>query len=449
LSATAAHGASFRIISQSASASGQSGAFVAQADDPSALYFNPAGMTQLRRLQIAIGTTLFGGSTSFQSPTGAAARGDFGSSVAYPPPSQIFVTANLGDLGIRPLKNLTAGIGVVFPFGTRYRWPDNGPFATAVTQAALQPLDIKPTLAYKFNDQLSVGLGLDIYTFTGLIGEGHYEQKLNASPALAGFGIPSGTPLEINGKDTALGFNASFLYTPLRNADGKPLVNIGFIYRSQATLHLDGQFLVNGALASNASTTLVLPQVFTGGIAVWPIRNQDREWKLELDVDYTGWKSVRNLDVHLPTTTIPFPENWRSTYTVMIGTEYRWLKLARLPQWEVAARAGYWNAQTPIPDSSFNPAVPDSDNHSISVGLGLLCKAGGKFFGVLPCGSDSTYSPKAVGLDLAYQALLYETRTVSNNQNTLANPLGGPNSPVNGTYKSTFHVGIVTLRVNF
>jgi hypothetical protein len=38
----------FRILDQSASAVGQSGAFTAQADDPSALHYNPAGMTQLR-----------------------------------------------------------------------------------------------------------------------------------------------------------------------------------------------------------------------------------------------------------------------------------------------------------------------------------------------------------------------------------------------------------------
>jgi long-chain fatty acid transport protein len=52
--------------------------------------------------------------------------------------------------------------------------------------------------------------------------------------------------------------------------------------------------------------------------------------------------------------------------------------------------------------------------------------------------------PKALGLDLAYQALLYETRTVGGNMNPVAIP-----GSVNGTYQTTFHVGSINLRVNF
>jgi Long-chain fatty acid transport protein len=69
-------GEAFRITSQSASATGQASAFAAQADDASAVYYNPAGMTQLRRLQFSAGTDLVGGGFSFRSPSGATAHGD-------------------------------------------------------------------------------------------------------------------------------------------------------------------------------------------------------------------------------------------------------------------------------------------------------------------------------------------------------------------------------------
>lgn len=443
-----AQGASFRIMDQGAAAAGQSDAFTAQADDPSAIHYNPAGMMQLRRVQTYLGTNLVGGSTSFRNGAGQTARGDFNGSVAYPPPSNLYITANLKDLGVSApiISNMAVGIGLTFPFGTVYRWPNSGPFATATTGAALPLLDIKPTVAYKINDRLSLGLGLDIYTFSGLIGEGQYEQRLLSS---GGPGLPpGGTPLEINGKDTALGFNVSALYTPLVNADGKPLANIGVIYRSQATLHLGGEFRANGALVSDASTTLVLPQVLTGGIALWPVRDQSREWKLEVDVDYTGWKSIRNLDVHTSsaTGTIPFPQNYRSGYTIMVGTEHKWLHPEVLPNWEIALRGGYWHSQAPTPDSAFNPSVPDADNHSISVGLGFLCKEGGRFLGLVECGSleKRLFMTQAIGLDLAYKALLYESRTVSGN----ANPISIPGS-VNGTYQTTYHIGSINLRINF
>ncbi len=434
----------FRILDQSASAVGQSGAFTAQADDPSALFFNPAGMTQLRGVQTSLGTLLVGGSTTFTSPTGATARGDFGGSIAFPPPSNYYLTANLGDIGLKALSNVTAGIGVISPYGILYRWPNDGPFSTAVTRQSLQLIDIKPTLAYKLSENFSVGVGADIYTFASFWGTGQGVTKLNN----AGLpGIPPGAPLEINGGDTAAGFNASFLYTALRNENGKPIANIGFVYRSRATLHLHGNFLVNGATVADASTTVVLPQSFTGAVAVWPLRENDREWKFELDVDYTEWRSFKNTDVHLSSgATIPFPQNWQSGYTTMIGTEYKWLQLERLPGWEVALRGGYWYSQNAVPDSSFLPSVPDANNHSISTGLGFMCKEGGKFLGLVSCGNPDGkwYRPKAIGLDLAFQALLYERRTVTGNQNPVAIP-----GSINGTYRTTWYIGSVNLRINF
>ena len=441
-SPSAVHAAANRIMDQSASGTAQSNAVVAQADDPSAIYYNPAGMTQLRGVQTSFGALLVGGSSSFRNSAGQTAKSSFDGSVAYPPPINFYITANLKDLGFSSLGDLSAGLGVLSPFGTLMRWPNDGPFRTARTFSAMELIDIKPTLAYKLNDQLSLGVGADIYTFFNFWGEGHLQRQ-SISPGPPAFPLAAaGSQVEFTGRDTMPGFNVSLLYTPLRNQDGKPLANIGFVYRSQATAHLKGQFLVNGAVQADASQTLVLPQIYTGGIALWPKRDQDHEWKLELDVDYTGWKSVRNLDIHLSNgVTLPSPQNWRSTYTVMIGTEYKWMRPTTLPGWEVALRGGYWNAETPIPDSSFNPEVPDADHHSLSFGVGLLCKEHGNIFNLFDCGSSGLgkFRPKAVGVDLAYQVLLYEVREVG----------GNVNSTVNGTYKTTFHIGSVNFRINF
>lgn len=427
----------FRILPQSASAMGQGGAFTAQADDPSALHYNPAGMTQLQGVQASVGTNLVGGSVSYTSPTGSTIRGDVGSSVAMPPPSNIYFTAKLKDLGLSALGDTVVGLGVTSPFGLNIRYPNEAPFSSAVTAAQLPLLDIKPTVAFKLTDQLSVGLGADIYTFASFIGEGRFEQKFT-NPGVPG--IPLGTPLELNGNDTAAGFNVSFLYTPIRNEQGKPLVNVGVIYRSQATLHLKGEFQANGTHVANATSTLVLPQIYSGGIAIWPVRNADREWKLELDIDYVGWKSFRNLDVHLANgTTLPFPQNWRNSYVVMLGTEHKWLHVDQLPHWEVALRGGYSRSQSPIPDATFNPTVPESDFHGLSVGLGLLCKESASFLGVVPCGKMGSAGRGAIGLDLAYQAQLYESRTIANNVNPT----------VDGRYRTILHVGAINLRFLF
>ena len=64
----------FRILDQSASATGQASAFTAQADDASAVYYNPAGMTQLRGVQVSLGANLIGGSTNFRDAAGQTAH---------------------------------------------------------------------------------------------------------------------------------------------------------------------------------------------------------------------------------------------------------------------------------------------------------------------------------------------------------------------------------------
>ncbi|MDE3036079.1 MAG: outer membrane protein transport protein, partial [Nitrospirota bacterium] len=141
----------FRIFDQSASATGQGSAFTAQADDASAVYYNPAGMTQLPGIQFSGGMLFIGGGTSFKAPSGASVTGGFNNSLAYPPPINLYVTANLKDLGVKTLGDTTLGLAIVSPFGISNEYPANGPFATATTSVAFELIDIKPTVAYKLN----------------------------------------------------------------------------------------------------------------------------------------------------------------------------------------------------------------------------------------------------------------------------------------------------------
>ena len=101
------------------------------------------------------------------------------------------------------------------------------------------------------------------------------------------------------------------------------------------------------------------------------------------------------------------------------------------------ARGGYVRSQTPIPNHTFEPSVPDADFNTVSMGLGLMCQRNGKFLGFIQC---REHGIEAIGLDLAYQAVLYENRMISNN-------LNGP--LINGDWDTTLHVGALNLRMNF
>lgn len=157
-------------------------------------------------------------------------------------------------------------------------------FTTAVTFAQLPLIAIKPTVAYKVTKSLSIELSADIFTFTGLLGEGHAERRFQAAP---GSGFAPSIELELNGNGTTTGLNVSVLYTPWRTDEGKPRLSIAGLWRSQAVLPL------NGVRVADASTSMRLPEVWTGGVAYWPIRHQAREWKAEVDVDYVRWNLIR------------------------------------------------------------------------------------------------------------------------------------------------------------
>jgi long-chain fatty acid transport protein len=426
-----------RFQPQGAAAAGQGNAFAAQADDASAIHFNPAGLTQVEGVQSIVGTNLLGGTIAYNSPAGRDARGDFGGSIASPPPSHFYLSANLGALGASTFSPVTLGLGLTSPFGTNIRYPLDGPFNTAVTTATLPLIDIKPTVAYKLNDQLAIGVSADIYTFASFLGQGHGEQKQVGAGV---FGIPPGASVEFNGNGTGAGATVSLLYTPLRNGDGKPIASVGLVYRTQAVVPLNGSLLINGAKVADASTNLVLPQIYTGAIAIWPVRTSEREWKLELDVEYVGWKSNRDLDIHLSSGgVIPQPQQWTTVPVIAIGTEYKWLNPGWLPHWDVALRSGYTHTENPVPDMTFNPAAISISANTLSVGAGFLCKGQGRFLGMVPCGGTSALWPKAIGLDVAFQEWFYAPRTVT----------GNLNPTVDGTYHASVHLGTFSLKFMF
>jgi long-chain fatty acid transport protein len=424
------YGQALRFQPQGAVAAGQGNAFAAQADDASAIHYNPAGLSQVNGVQIVTGTTLLGGSIKTNSSTGIDSRGDFGGSVAFPPPSHSYVSANLGSLGLDGLSNVTVGLGLTSPFGLNTRFPLDGPFNTAATSAALPLIDIKPTVAYKLNEQLAIGVSADIYTFASFLGQGHAEMKQADGAA----------SVELNGKGTGAGATVSLLYTPLRNDNGKPITSIGLVYRTQAVVPLSGSLLVNGEKVDDGLANLVLPQIYTGAIAIWPVRTIEREWKVEIDVDYVGWKSYRDLDIHLSSGgIIPQPRQWKSVPVVSMGTEYKWLNPKWLPHWNVAVRSGYTRTENPVPDRTFNPGTISLSANTLSIGVGFLCQGQGRFLGMVPCGGTSAFWPKAIGFDVAFQEWFYEPRTVS----------GNLNPTVDGAYHAYVHLGTVSAKFMF
>ena len=138
---------------------------------------------------------------------------------------------------------------------------------------------------------------------------------------------------------------------------------------------------------------------------------------------------------------LPNPQQWEHPFTVNVDTDYKWVGLTDSHAWDVAFRTGYGRSHSPVTDLNFDPAFADSDVHVATVGMGFLCRTGGKFLGLIACADTETslLAKSSMGLDVFYQAFLFDTRTVT----------GSPNPTVNGTYHTTNHAGGATFRMNF
>jgi long-chain fatty acid transport protein len=146
----------FRNPDQDARATGQGEAFVAQADDASAVYYNPAGLTQIRGTEITSGGMVMFPDSKLK---GAGAGAEMNTMSFLP---HLYAVTDFGAAK-SPWR---FGLGFNVPFGNAAEFAENGPFRYIVTRASLAVFNIQPTVAYQANDHLSLGAGVNIYDAT-------------------------------------------------------------------------------------------------------------------------------------------------------------------------------------------------------------------------------------------------------------------------------------------
>ena len=354
-----AFGNGFDIYEQSAKAVGMAGAFTAQADDPSAIFFNPAGITQLDGTQASVGACLVLPTMQFQS-NGNAVMGSYPGETAkikdhtWVIPN-VYVTHKVND-------KVTIGIGSFAHFGLGVEWPKywEGRFTPGTTKTVLTTTSISPVIAFKPFENLSIGLGPYIQ---------YFDIKLNSLVFIA----PPTPPLTPNSNraqtvDASLtannwdwGWQAGFR---LKIIDG---LSFGAAYLSEVRHKItDGdqelRSLANGALIlkQGFSAEFILPATLRLGLA-W----QRDPWTIEAGAQWTEWSSYKTLQAVFDNgTSLTSPKNWHNAWLWRIGAQYRVNKYLDL-------RAGFLYDVTPIPSDTLDPLVPSGDRKGFCGGFGL------------------------------------------------------------------------------
>jgi len=387
-SLTQAYAGGFQIPEMGVKAMGMGHAVTAIADDPSANWFNPAGLAFQRGHSMTVGGTLILPKVDFTSnasnPLAAFSTSADKKTLLVP---HAYVTGTSEDLGI------SYGLGINAPFGLEMEWPITPAGFTAGAQyGRLQAVNVNPNVAIKVNDSFSVAVGLDYVNM--------YKVDFN------------GTALIQNFSGDGLGFNVAALY----KADQ---FNFGVSYRSSVKIKATGTSTLTASTqtVSNA-ITVTMPDMINVGVAFHPT---DR-WTVSADADWVNWKKFDQLAFsYTPTlagvgASLTVPENWKATWAYRLGAEWAYSDTMR-------ARFGYTYDPSPVRDVDFTPLLPGNDRQAVHIGYGV------------------DLSEQAT-LDLAYVYVWLATRNQTASQ--------APSNWVrNGTYKSTIHLASASLTYHF
>lgn len=327
-------GLGIRLFDHDAFATARGDAFVATADNPSAIYYNPAGITQLEGHNARGALNIVSVDSQFDSRT---AR-DVSTRDQFMPLPGFFYTYS------RTNSPLSFGVGYYMPFGFSMDWPKNGPFRVNTTHGEFQYHTLNPIMAWQVTKTFSIAAGPTLnYAYTDL---------------RRGIFTP-GDQFRFTGDDFALGLTAGVLWQPWTKH------SFGVSYRSQTTFELQGKSSVlpagYGIGKQDASVRLPMPQVIIGGYSYRPTP----QWNLEVDLDWTDWDRVNTpvLREGTPPGPVPLPLQWESSFGVEAG-------VTRYFDNGLHLSAGYVYLQNSVPTRTFTPLVPDQDIHVFSVGIG-------------------------------------------------------------------------------
>jgi long-chain fatty acid transport protein len=375
----------FELPNQGAAGAGQAEAFAAQADDPSAIYYNPAGIAQLQGTEVSAGIYALFPKFRFDA--------DNGPSEEMTLPSELPQFYAVSDLGT---ENWRFGFGTDVAFGLNLDWGDHRPLSTIVSKAKLEVLNFAPTVAYRFNDHLFAGVALNVY---------YGDVDISRDAVLAPPPVPTGD-FRVRGTDWAVGATPGVMW---KINDRNTLAAV---YRSPFSMDFDGSARVNSTVIPEigpykSHLKIDFPQIIGAAYAFYPTKR----WKLETDVVWTDWHVLRQVPLTSvnPQFNQTLPAHWMSGFSYRLGTQYDLDE-----HW--ALRAGYAFGQASSPGSTFTPLVPDANYHLLTAGIG--------------------YRTARWSLDAAYQFAFRENRHI---ENAAASPL------VNGTWENQIHTIMLML----
>lgn len=343
----------FQLSEQSASGIGVANAGTAAvAEDATTAFYNPAGMTYL-----SLGHSFSGAVTVLDRRTDYTDEGTSGTlNTAYPAGYGRPIGTSGGNGGgahaipalyysysVAPEWRLGLAINPTFADETEYDKTFAGRYSGLKT--TIKIVNVNPSVAYKVNDQLSLGFGINFAK-----ADVEFMQAIPTGP------ITPDAYGTLKGDATGWGYNLGLMYQLT------PQTRVGLTYRSKIKFDLEGTQTTTTGVNRSIKVQLETPD--TASLALHHRVND--QWAILSDFTWTGWSSLQALSPTVASTgaaaVAPLRYNFKDTYRVGLGATYQLNE-----KWMLRAGTAY--DKNPIPnDESRTMTVPDGDRIWLALG---------------------------------------------------------------------------------
>lgn len=362
-----ASGEGLSLFAQGSKAMGMAGAFVAQADDPTAVFYNLGGLVLgSDDKKASVGVTAYTRDERlFQGlPPGIGADTAAEQVGTTLPQPHVYTVIGLG-----PKTKL--GIGITTPYFLDTEWglPDTFAGRTVTTTAEITTNDLTVGISHRLSQNFGLGLGL-IYRGSELT----HARRLQRVDPLSGQLVDVGSIGIDTDFSDGIGWTVGIKHRPssrfawgisYRSAIEIDYIGVGVLSQIatgndqfdsllQATLPFDEPLAT--------SNTIEFPDMLSLGIAI----AFGRGWRVEVDAEQTGWSSVQQLGLAFTSESalgIAIPLHFDDTTTFRIGAQYT-------TPGGIQLRFGAALAESPQPNSTVGPLVQDADSTILTAGFG-------------------------------------------------------------------------------
>ena len=282
------------------------------------------------------------------------------------------------NVAFKVFDNLQAGVSFYTPYGSAINWTNDWPGAELNQKVDLKVYNIQPTLSWRITPKLSVGVGMMIswgsVDLNKALVSGSSFDKLAASQGLpSNLGNAAAASINLKGtSQISLGANVGVMY------DIDKHWTVGANFRTKMGMKVEAGLahvdyanemarvalektlgLINEA---NFKSEMPCPYVLNVGVAYKPIPRLT----LAADLQYTGWKTYKNLNIEFPEHLAPFNQHIRKDYknafAYHVGAQYAVTDRTDL-------RLGLMVDTSPVNKEYYNPETPGMTKIEPTVGF--------------------------------------------------------------------------------